>query len=63
MISKPTTRACLTRPHATASSAAQIAAEPVAQAFSRRTAGTWRSSGTAMATSDAVKSCGKKPPL
>jgi hypothetical protein len=50
MRSKPTTSARFTRPDCTASSAAQMAAEPVAQAFSNRTAGTCRSAGMAMAT-------------
>jgi len=53
----------LTRPACSASSAAQIAAEPVAQAFSSRTAGTWRNLGMATAGSDAVKSCPTKPAL
>ncbi len=63
IFSMPITSACFTRPEPTASSAAQIAAEPVAQAFSTRTAGTWRNSGIATPGSAPLKSCRTKPPL
>ena len=51
------------RPDFSASTAVQMAAEPVAQAFSQRTAGVWRNAGMATAGSAAVKSCGTKPAL
>ena len=56
IFSKPTTSARFMRPLASASSAAQMAAEPVAQAFSSRTAGVCRSAGMASAAIEPLKS-------
>ena len=63
IFSMPMTSARFMRPDFSASTAVQMAAEPVAQAFSQRTAGVWRNAGMATAGSAAVKSCGTKPAL
>src|SRR5437763_239575 len=59
----PITSVRFMRPAAIASSAAQMAVEPVAQAFSVRTAGVCRNSGIATAGREAVKSWPTKPAL
>jgi hypothetical protein len=64
MISKPITSACASCGRcAIASSAAQIAAEPVAQAFSSAPPACGATRASATATSEALKSCGTKPAL
>ena len=63
IFSRPMTSARLTRPLCRASMAAQMAAEPVAQAFSSLTEGTCLNSGMATATMAPLKSCRTKPPL
>ena len=63
IFSRPMTSARFTRPLCRASMAAQMAAEPVAQAFSSRTEGTCLNSGMATATMAPLKSCRTKPPL
>ncbi len=62
IFSAPTTRTRRARPASIMSSAQWIAADPVAQAFSTRSAGLKRRSGSACSGSELTKISGTMPP-